>query len=175
MSCMNLIKLLPTCWPTFLPPRLLIFPYSHLHLINLFMYAVLIIIPSPLPSLTVSQDNNTALHIAADIGRVAIVQVLIDRNANINALGKVRTYLTHRTVLYHRCIFPTPRYSDPALSVGSVASVYLDSYDRTVDGVFFSPPGRANTLHSFFPTSSSFSYICPLLFSCLPQFLHTNS
>lgn len=73
--------------------------FSHSHLSHLFMlmYAAPIIVLTLPASLSLSfgyQDNNTALHIAADIGRGAIVQVLIDRNANINALGKVRLYLT---------------------------------------------------------------------------------
>jgi ankyrin repeat protein len=103
------------------------------------MHAVLVLMYSPLHSLIVRQDNNTALHIAADIGRVAIVQVLIDRGANINALGKVRTYLTHRTLLYHRYICPTPRYPDFRLSVGSGASICLDSFNLTYHAVYFSP------------------------------------
>ena len=35
------------------------------------------------------QDNNVPLHIAADLGRVAIVLILVENKANVNAVGKV--------------------------------------------------------------------------------------
>ena len=124
---------------TYLPSSSL----AHIALFSLtyhLMDTLPIIIYSPLQFLTVPQDNNTALHIAADIGRVAIVQVLIDRNANINALGKVRTHLTRRRLMYHRYILHTPMIYGHSLSVGCGASIYLDSFDLTYHAIYISLP-----------------------------------
>ena len=105
---------------TFSLPHLL---YSRQPLLNLLLYASLILMYKPLCLPIVHQDNNTALHIAADIGRVAIVQVLIDRNANINALGKVRMYLEYTRLPYRPCAFPTPRISFVAFQTVSTALI----------------------------------------------------
>lgn len=38
-----------------------------------------------------AKDNNTPLHVAVDSGRVAIVQMLLDANADVHVSAKVST------------------------------------------------------------------------------------
>ena len=49
--------------------------------------------PMMTSSLSIMKDNNTPLHVAADSGRVAIVQMLLEGNADVHIRAKVSSML----------------------------------------------------------------------------------